>query len=72
MEHMTLINFNGTYILDYNGTKLNNMTKTETKDSDLPWHTMDPWGGQGGELDGIGKISKFTAPLCAATIGDRT
>jgi hypothetical protein len=36
MEHMTLINFNGTYILDYNGTKLNNMTKTETKDSDLP------------------------------------
>jgi hypothetical protein len=41
-------NFNGTYIWDYNETKLNNMMKNETKDSDLPYHTTDPRGGGGG------------------------
>jgi hypothetical protein len=52
-------NFNGTYVWDYNGTRLNNMTKNETKDSDLPCHTTDPRSGRGGggvELDGTGKI----------------
>jgi hypothetical protein len=46
------VDYSGTHdtnqFADYNETELNNMTKNETKDSDLPCHTTDPRGGGGG------------------------
>jgi hypothetical protein len=62
------------------------MTKKETKDSDLPCHTTkgrgwgwggEAWGGGLGVVGGeVGELDETVvpqlAPLCAATVRDRT